>query len=176
MADRIRPMVAADLEAVLAWRNHADVRCFMHNQHEISLDEHRGWFMRCADDSTRALLIVEGDGGPLGFVQFSGLRRKGVADWGFFAAPGSARGTGRRLGRAALDHGFGMLGLHKICGQVLGFNTASLRMHQALGFREEGRLREHSLIDDTHHDLVCFGLLAREWSGHPYQGDNQCPR
>jgi RimJ/RimL family protein N-acetyltransferase len=86
-----------------------------------------------------------------------------VADWGFFAVPGSPRGTGRRLGKAALEYGFGTLGLHKICGQVLSFNDASLRMHQALGFREEGCLREQSPIDDTHHDLVCFGLLAREW-------------
>ena len=163
MVDAVRSMSEGDLEAVLAWRNHPDVRRFMHNQYEISLDEHRGWFSRCAEDPTRALLIAEAETGLLGFVQFSGVHGDGVADWGFFAAPGSPRGTGRRLGGAALEYGFSELGLHKICGQVLDFNTASLRMHQALAFREEGRLREHSPIDDTYHDLVCFGLLAREW-------------
>lgn len=163
MADIVRSMNEGDLEAVLAWRNHPDVRRFMHNRHKILLDEHRSWFERCATDPARALLIVEAETGQLGFVQFSGVRPYGVADWGFFAVPGSPKGTGRRLGHAALAYGFGTLGLHKVCGQVLGFNAASLRMHQVLGFREEGRLREHSPIDDTHQDLVCLGLLAREW-------------
>lgn len=163
MADIVRPMTDGDLEAVLAWRNHPDVRRFMLNQHEILLDEHRGWFERCVADPTRALLIVEAQTSQLGYVQFSGVRPGGVADWGFFAVPGSPRGTGRRLGHAALAYGFRMLDLHKICGQVLCFNTASLRMHHALGFRQEGCMREHNLIDKTYHDLVFFGLLAREW-------------
>lgn len=47
MPSHIRPMVYADLERVLAWRNHPDVRRYMYTQHEITLDEHQRWYEPC---------------------------------------------------------------------------------------------------------------------------------
>jgi len=160
---RVRPVGEADLARVLAWRNHPDIRRFMLTQHEIPLDEHRRWFERASRDPGRCLLIAEEEGRPLGFVHFIGVAPDGVADWGFYAAPGAPRGSGRKLGEAALDHGFRTLGLHKVCGQALDFNEASIRFHRRLGFREEGVLREQHRLGDAWHDLVCFGLLRREW-------------
>jgi hypothetical protein len=37
----VRPMADADVERVLAWRNHLKVRRYMYTQHEITLDEHQ---------------------------------------------------------------------------------------------------------------------------------------
>ena len=52
-----------------------------------------------------------------------------------------------------------------MAGQVLDFNIASMRLHQRFGFTQEGVLRQHSLVDGKHHDLLCFGLLTNEWLG-----------
>jgi UDP-4-amino-4,6-dideoxy-N-acetyl-beta-L-altrosamine N-acetyltransferase len=58
---------------------------------------------------------------------------------------------------------FGNLMLHKVCGQALELNIASAELHRALGFSQESRLREHSRMDSGYQDLLCFGLLRREW-------------
>lgn len=159
----IRPMSDADLADVLQWRNHPDVRQYMYTRHEITLEEHRRWYERCSVDPQRHLLIFEQAGRPAGFVQFSQAGEGGVADWGFYVAPDSARGSGRRLGFAALSHAFGPLGLHKICGQALRANERSVRMHLALGFVQEGVLRDQHYDGAAYQDVIHFGLLHSEW-------------
>lgn len=159
----LRPLAENDLAMVLSWRNEPAVRAVMFNRHEIGMDEHRDWFATASRDETRRLLLVEEAGVPIGYVQFANVRPGGVSDWGFYATPGARKGTGRRLGAAALNHAFGALGLHKVCGQALASNTASIRMHCALGFCQEGILRQHHPIDDRHEDVICFGLLSHEW-------------
>ena len=148
---------------VLAWRNHPAIRSYMLTQHEISLQEHRKWFERVQHDKTRQQLIVSDGIEPIGFVQFNPVTQGGIADWGFYARPDAPKGSGRKLGQAALEYAFKDLGLHKVCGQAIESNAASIAFHQKLGFTEEGRLREQQLIGEKYHTLYCFGLLANDW-------------
>lgn len=166
----VRPMADTDLERVLVWRNHPDIRRCMLTQHRISPDEHRRWFERTGRDPDRHLLLFEIAETPLGFVHFTGKLSAGFADWGFYTDPKAPRGTGRKLGKAALHYAFDRVGFHKVCGQALDFNGASIRLHRALGFRQEGVLRQQYCIDNVYHDLICFGLLRSEWIVQP-EGD-----
>lgn len=160
---QVRAMTAGDLPMVLAWRNHSDVRRFMFTQHEITLAEHSRWFERASQDHTRRLLIIEENGDAIGYVQFINVGPQGIAEWGFYARPDSTKGTGLKLGIAALDHGFRMLKLHKVCGQAIASNTASIRFHERLGFTREAELRDQKFINNQYENLICFGLLAHEW-------------
>lgn len=165
--DRIRPMVHTDLACVLAWRNHPDVRRYMYTQQEITMEQHSQWFERALQDRCRHLLLFECGSQPLGFANFGELDYGRIADWGFYAAPGAPRGTGRRLARAALHHAFGLLDLHKVCGQVIAYNERSLRLHDAVGFKQEGILRDQYFDGERYHDVICFGLLQHEWQARP---------
>ena len=162
----IRSMTEDDLPMVLTWRNHPEVRRYMFTQHEISLAEHTQWFMRVAQDNTRRLLIVQEQGSPIGYVQFSNVEPGGVADWGFYARPEASKGTGSKLGVSALDHAFGQLKLHKVCGQAIDTNQASIRFHERWGFKREGVLRDQKRMNEQYQTLICFGLLAHEWQAH----------
>lgn len=168
---QIRIMAEEDLTMVLAWRNHPEVRRFMFTQHEISLAEHTQWFMRAVQDNSRRLLIVQEQDSPIGYVHFSNVESGGVADWGFYANPDAAKGVGQKIGTSALDFAFGCLKLHKVCGQAIAGNHASIRFHERLGFKREAELREQKRINDRYHSLICFGLLAREWQAHT-EGQN----
>lgn len=159
----MRPMLHADLALVLRWRNHPEVRRHMYSRHEITLDEHQRWFERALQDAHKHLLIFELDREPLGFVNFSELASAGIADWGFYAAPEAPRGSGQRLGQTALAHGFTQLKFHKVCGQVLARNERSIRFHRALGFQQEGVLRDQHFDGAHYQHVVCFGLLRDEW-------------
>ncbi len=162
---------------ILAWRNHQSVRSYMLTQHEITPQEHHNWFASVKDDITRQQLIVFDCDVPIGFVQFNSVCQGGTAFWGFYVRPDAPKGSGTKLGQAALTYAFNTLRLHKVCGQALEANVASIGFHQKLGFAEEGRQREQHRIANQYHTLLCFGLLAREWQksqlkqNHPNAAD-----
>lgn len=156
----LRSMEARDLAQVLAWRNHPNVRRFMLTQHEISMPEHEQWFERAARDPNLKLLIASGGDSDFGFVSLRITSEHHRAEWGFYIAPDAPRGSGTRLGQAAVAHAFDDLGLHKLCGQALSFNLPSIRFHEKLGFQTEGLLKQHAWINQQFHDLVIFGLAT----------------
>jgi UDP-4-amino-4,6-dideoxy-N-acetyl-beta-L-altrosamine N-acetyltransferase len=161
---RIRSMVYSDLELVLSWRNHPDVRNFMLTQHAITPDEHLRWFASAKSDKKRHLLIFEFASKPYGFVHFNETYINGVAEWGFYAKPGATKGSSRKLGSAALMHAFRELKFHKVCGQVLEYNERSINFHLSLGFQQEGILRDQHFNGDRYQHIYCFGLLSSEWN------------
>jgi UDP-4-amino-4,6-dideoxy-N-acetyl-beta-L-altrosamine N-acetyltransferase len=163
----VRAVTRKDLPMLLNWRNHADVRRFMFTQHEISQEEHLNWFERASQDDSHSLLIVETSDGPIGYVQFNNVCMGGVSEWGFYTRPNAPAGSGKKLGEAALQHAFEKLQLHKVCGQAIENNEASIRFHHKLGFTQEGTLREHQRIEHSYHAVICFGLLKQEWSSRP---------
>lgn len=163
ITDRMRPMTADDLALVLLWRNHPDVRRYMYTQHEITLTEHQSWFEQASENPHKHLLIFEADSSPLGFVQMTQLGGGPVAEWGFYASPDAPKGTGRRMGQAVLRYAFEQIGLHKLCGQALAYNEPSIRFHRALGFQQEGLLRDQHYDGQRFHHVLCFGLLNSEW-------------
>jgi len=162
-ASTVRALTENDLPMILAWRNHPDVRGYMLTQHEISSEEHYNWFARAKEDKTQQQLIVMYGVDPIGFVQFNPVSEGGIADWGFYVRPGAPKGSGTKLGKAALDYAFKHLGLHKVCGQAIESNVASIAFHLKLGFREEGRLRDQQRIANQFYTLFCFGLLVTDW-------------
>jgi UDP-4-amino-4,6-dideoxy-N-acetyl-beta-L-altrosamine N-acetyltransferase len=159
----VRPMADSDVEHVLAWRNHPEVRRYMYNQHEITRDEHQDWFECARQDPRKHLLIFEADNQALGFVSFSELESNRIADWGFYIAPNAPKGSGRELGHAALDHAFNDIKLHKVCGQALAFNERSIHFHQSLGFQQEGTSCDQHFDGERYHDVIFFGLLRHKW-------------
>lgn len=160
---QLRPMTDADLEQVLLWRNHPDVRRYMYTTHEIQLEEHRKWFASANTNPAVELLIYLQDDEACGFVSIARTRCHEVADWGFYLAPSAPKGSGRQLGKQALAYAFTQLNLHKLCGQALGFNERSIAFHKSQGFTEEGRLREQHFDGAQFQDVVCFGLLKHDW-------------
>jgi UDP-4-amino-4,6-dideoxy-N-acetyl-beta-L-altrosamine N-acetyltransferase len=160
---RVRPMAVADLDRVMAWRNHERIRSQMRTSHLVSRQEHAQWFERCSQQPDRHLLIFEQRGEPSGFVNFHVASTGRIFEWGFYAAPESTKGTGTRMGVTALRHARQALQAHKVCGEVLAFNERSIAYHLRLGFTQEGVLREQHFDGTRYHDVVCFGLLMAAW-------------
>lgn len=165
----LRLMTDADLKSVLNLRNHAAIRRFMLTQHEISIEEHTSWFEHASKNPRTELLVFELNKTCCGFVQFKRTNYEGVSDWGFYVSPDEARGTGRKLGVAALTHAFSRANLHKICGQALNWNQSSIEFHKSLGFTQEGILRSQHFDGIAYHDLLCFGILRNEWAAKQSQ-------
>jgi UDP-4-amino-4,6-dideoxy-N-acetyl-beta-L-altrosamine N-acetyltransferase len=154
--DAVRPMHDGDLLTVLTWRNHPSVKHFMWTSKDISQEEHRAWFRRVSQDATRSVWVFEKEGQPLGFVQFSKTFDESVAEWGFYVAPNSPKGTGYELGMSALQIAFVQLCVSKVIGNIMDHNEASIRFHRKLGFEQR---KLNMVITNT----VSFELSFEVW-------------
>jgi RimJ/RimL family protein N-acetyltransferase len=108
--------------------------------------------------------IAEVDGTPIGSLSLS------YVDWtqlhceiGYLTAPEArGRGYGKTMVAATLDLGFAA-GLERIMAFICTDNEPSVRLVEALGFRREGLLRRHAIIEGERRDHYLYALLQEEW-------------
>jgi RimJ/RimL family protein N-acetyltransferase len=69
-----------------------------------------------------------------------------------------------------LRYFFHELRYQKATVHIYDFNTPSIKLHESLGFKHEGRLRRMCFTNGDYHDDVLMGLTAEEFYGkHPKQ-------
>jgi [ribosomal protein S5]-alanine N-acetyltransferase len=84
----------------------------------------------------------------------------GVPFWG--------KGFATEAARAAVAFGFEALRLHRIYAHHFSGNTASQRVLEKIGMRQEGRSRQHVQKWSRFIDVENYGLLAEEFrAGEP---------
>lgn len=160
----LRPWNDDDLTQVLAWRNRAEVRANMYTQHEISMQEHKDWWVRKKGRSDELYFIFEALGHPLGVVSFSEIQKSaGTAFWAFYAAADAPKGTGSRMEFLALEYHFVQQRMRKLNCEVLAFNMPVLSLHQKFGFEQEGCFREHVMAGGKLTDVHRLALFNDIW-------------
>ena len=120
----LRPATDADIDAVLAWRNHPDVRTASLQQHVITEPEHRSWWARTMSDTSRRVLIYEREGHPSGVVTFfdHDLDARSAC-WGYYLDVEGLDERGQTLlawfevQRQAVQYAFDDLGLDVLEGE-----------------------------------------------------------
>jgi len=96
--------------------------------------------------------------GAIGLNNIVQAHRRG--DLGFWLLPEHWRkGYIAEALPAVVDHGFRVLGLHRIVAEVETENPASANALRRAGFMHEGTLRECELKDGRYLSLDVFGLL-----------------
>lgn len=73
------------------------------------------------------------------------------------------QGYATEAARAAVDFGFETLGLHRIYAEALSENTASRRVLEKIGMRQEGTLRETDYFDERWWHTCIYAILEHEW-------------
>jgi UDP-4-amino-4,6-dideoxy-N-acetyl-beta-L-altrosamine N-acetyltransferase len=163
MDHSLRILSTDDLPLLLQWRNHPSIAKFMFSQETIDVKAHYAWFQRVSEDPARHLLIYLTANTPKGFMQFSSIKGiKSIVEWGFYVAPTAEKGTGYHMCKLALDYAFNTMEVHKVFGEVLDFNIPSIKLHQKLGFIQEGLLRDHRFCGNKYVSVLNFGLLLEE--------------
>jgi len=77
-------------------------------------------------------------------------------DWG--------KGFGKEASVLALRYAFNELGLHRVWLTTVSYNERALKLYEKLGFRLEGRARDHIRRDGLRWDLLYMGLLRDEFN------------
>ncbi|HEY8523659.1 MAG TPA: GNAT family N-acetyltransferase [Acidimicrobiales bacterium] len=168
----LRPFVPEDHADVLAFRSRADVARYLLTG-RLGPDEVRELLRKAAG---RTALRREGDELALAVVERATGRVIGdvVLVWrsadhmtgeiGYVFHPEvQGRGYATEAAQAVLALGFDQLGLHRIIGRCDARNTASARVLERLGMRQEAHFVENERIKGEWTDELVYALLAREW-------------
>jgi diamine N-acetyltransferase len=154
---RLVPPTEAQLEFVLAAEADPEAAPFIV---QWSRERH----LQVLDDPNHELLLAVEDGEPVGFVLLAGLQSEHrVIELRRVVVSDKGRGVGRRLIELVLDHAFGELGAHRVWLDVMPHNQRARRAYEAVGFIEEGLMRDALLIDGAYESLVVMSVLEPEW-------------
>jgi diamine N-acetyltransferase len=124
-----------------------------------SEEEHRGWMQ----EADYAYWIIEEGGDAAGFVILSGLasgNRSILIKRVAVAAPG--RGLGREAMRQVLRLAFDTYGAHRVWLDVYPENERARRAYRALGFQEEGLMRECIWSEGQFRSLILMSVLETD--------------
>jgi RimJ/RimL family protein N-acetyltransferase len=92
-------------------------------------------------------------------------RRNGTFKYGIAVAKAYwGQGYAKEMIHLVLRYYFNELGYQKVTPHVFSFNERSLRLHQAMGFTTEGKLRNMIYTNGRHFDEIHFGLTKAEFS------------
>ncbi|WDV45732.1 UDP-4-amino-4,6-dideoxy-N-acetyl-beta-L-altrosamine N-acetyltransferase [Clostridiaceae bacterium M8S5] len=150
---------------ILRWRNLEHIRINMYRDTLIEEKEHREWLDKIKNKKNILARLMLYENKPIGFVNFVDIDDKNnKAHWGFYIGDKEApRGSGTVMGLLALDLIFLEHGLRKLCSEVLGFNNTSVKYHEKLGFKKEGRLKKQIYRRNRYIDVVLMGLFKEDW-------------
>ncbi len=178
---RLRPVSPDDAER--SWRDRLDSPGRQVLQLGIELPttvedlrERLARFANCRDVDGLILFTIENlDGEDVGGLSYHTRNRKdGNFSFGVrIAAPFRGRGYAQDATRILLRYGFLERNYHKCNSACVEGNTASIRLHHALGFRDEGRQRETLFMNGRYYDELLFGLTREEFDANdaPYRPD-----
>ncbi|MGN7356304.1 GNAT family N-acetyltransferase [Paenibacillus sp. SAF-054] len=117
--------------------------------------------------SARLFGIFLGDTGELvGRVALTGIARGAFqnANLGYFIAENQqGKGYMTDAVRLSVQYAFDVLGLHRIQAGVMPRNSASRKVLEKSGFREEGIAKRYLRINGLWEDHILFGVTSEEW-------------
>lgn len=172
----LRPFRAVDLPAMAECIADPQVRKFTGSVQSTAeatgataeVDQHlRDWYLSRNDQDDRLdLAVVARTTGQcvgevvLNEVDFDNAR----CNLRILIGPhGRDRGLGSEAIRMVVDHGFDVLGLHRISLDVFDFNARAQRAYEKAGFVLEGRLREEFRFDGEWYDSILMSMLYDDW-------------
>ncbi len=115
------------------------------------------------NDGFQAGILFEGK--LVGMAGFHGVDwRNKKTTIGYWLAKGyQGKGIMTRVTKALVDYAFEELQLNRVeihCGAE---NQRSRAIPERLHFQQEGILRDGEFLYDHYHDIVVYGILARDW-------------
>ena len=123
-----------------------------------------GWAQ--ADDRIVLAVINRASGDLVGEVVLAGWDEGNRSCWfrTLIGAAGRGRGLGTEATRLIVDHGFRVLGLHRITLEVYDFNPRARHVYEKVGFVHEGTGREALLFDGEWVDVHYMAVIASDWT------------
>jgi diamine N-acetyltransferase len=168
---RFRAIERSDLHLFVNWLNDSEVCQYLTVYFPISMSFEDRWYdeqQKLAPEAQAMLMeVITEDGwkpiGNIGLISINNLDRD--AELGIFIGEKSEwnKGYGRKALKLMLNYAFYTLNLNRVHLRVVSNNLRGIHSYQAVGFVEEGRLRQAKFSNGTYTDLLIMSVLRSEW-------------
>lgn len=165
---RLRPMTAADFDAVHAYAGSQENTRYMLWGTNTKA-ETRAFLRMCertwAQDTTDSYNFAIEDrdtGSVIGGCSIDTENGEGCLGW-ILHRDRWNRGITTEAGAAMMRYGFETLGLHRIYATCDTNNIGSYRVMEKLGMKREGTFRKNRFYHNTWHDEHHYAILKEEW-------------
>lgn len=128
----------------------------------LNPDEHERWFKNLPMKADTQRFAIVADHMWLGFAGLWGINWKdrhastGLA----LAKEGQGQGLGTKVIHALSNYAFGVLNLHRLEAEILGYNAASQKLYGKCGYEAEGVQKKKVFKRGAYQDLHLYALLA----------------
>jgi RimJ/RimL family protein N-acetyltransferase len=168
---RLRALEREDVPRCAAWINDREVSQYLLVRSPMSLVAEEQWYDRMAQQAPNEQVLaidvlMDQAWRHIGNISFHGLDIfNHSAEVGILIGERDClgKGWGRKAMKLMLDYGFGMLNLHRIYLHVHADNERAIRSYRAVGFCQEGLLREDMYKYGRYVDVLVMSILRQEW-------------
>lgn len=164
----LRALREADFERWYAAQNDVEQRLLASSHWEpVSLEAARERWLNLLHGSPdlRVEFAIEAEGEYIGTVAIKDISRQSQSGWlGIMIDPAwQGQGYGQDAIRTVACWAFKIHNLRRITLTTWATNARALGAYRAVGFVEEGRMREATWLNGEFVDIVTMGLLRHEW-------------
>lgn len=166
----LKPVEPEDLPYLMDQRWEADlIDYIIHNP--ISSYNQQQWYEKICRNGDVAMSIFykEKPGekpvllGAVGLYDINYRHQR--ATWKTLRIPKQYQGLGlaREAAEMIIEYGFNTLNINKITGDAFPENKSIITLMEHLGFKEEGRLKQHYFHQGRFRDVVIYSILREDF-------------
>jgi len=129
-------LTLSEKKMVLAWRNHSNVKQWMHNNDLISMENHLAFIDYLKNSHDKIYFLVKQDDAYIGVIDFSNLdKHHKISEFGLYANV-ELKGMGNVLLNSICEYGFNILQLDRLTAEVFKGNEKAIRLYKRFHFKE----------------------------------------
>jgi RimJ/RimL family protein N-acetyltransferase len=117
-----------------------------------------------SENDQRFIIVRIKDNQPLGIISFfnmNSLNRS--AELGIIIDPDERKnGYAVEALKLLISYLFKFRNLNKVYAETADYNSSSIRLLESVGFKLDGRLRNHHYFNDEYHDKLIYSFLRFE--------------
>lgn len=121
-------------EMILSWRNHHDVKQWMYNTDDISLENHLGFIESLKNKTDKLYFLVEQEKEYIGVIDFTNIT-KYSCDFGLYSNI-ELKGIGKILLENICNYAFDKLKLEILKAEVFKENEKAIYLYKKIKFKE----------------------------------------
>lgn len=163
----LRGVTRADLPLLLTYFNDPEVDLAAGDlPSPVSMERVEKWYERLVEQQPMRRFAIEAEGRFIGTCLLQDIdEMSGHAELGIMIGAKDCwgRGYGREAIQLLLDYAFRLVNLRRVWLRTHAGNERAIRAYRAVGFVEEGRLREHQWLAGRYVDMVMMGILRAEF-------------
>lgn len=119
---------------VLLWRNHKEIKQWMYNTDDISIENHLKFIESLKNAIDKLYFLVKQDNEYIGVIDFTNITNKS-SDFGLYSNV-DLKGAGKILLENICNYAFNTLKLEILKAEVFGDNEKAIYLYKKFNFQE----------------------------------------